>query len=361
MESRINDLQEDEIQTQPTASDEVIGSINDMLRSGAAFGNAELAELGTEIARYSSLPEEYVRLFPSPQSALEKLARTYLEQGAEAAICTPADGAFEIFALGTGARIVPIRQDDPFDPQIEAVINHIGPRTRIAFIENPNPITGAAFTEAELVFLLAYAEGTMIVVSERFFEFGGLSVADLVRRFPNLAVLRSISSEFGMGPLSLGYILSDPINLEFIDRLYIREKGAEITFAAALAALKQSAQMQEYVKSVIASNNLVARNLPELGFEISAPATDFLLVKVSDINVAMQLLRDEGIEQCAPVECENIRDYLKIKIDSTERAERLLMALGRLSGRLATGFNRNKSVDRMTLLQEAGRGAGRGK
>jgi len=96
------------------------------------------------------------------------------------------------------------------DEFIEAVIDS---KSNFAVIINPNNPTATITEKKEIVKILEnlkHLDG--VIVDESFVDFTGArdshSVQHLVNEFPNLIVLRSLSKEFGIPGLRLGYIVS---------------------------------------------------------------------------------------------------------------------------------------------------------
>ncbi len=257
-------------------------------------------------------------------------------------INTPGDGGFAHAAMSLGAGVVEVRHDSPFEPQIEAIINRIGPRTRLIYISNPNEITGSVFSESEIVFLLAYAERAMVVVDEDYCEFCGNSVADLVTRFPNLIVKRSFARAFGLGAIPTSYILTDPENLEFIERVKGESGPGGLGQVAATAALEDAGYMRRYVSEVNRSRKFLSENLPEVGYEFMMTPANFFLLKVPQPDQASEFLASENILVRSLDNEPGLEGYLRITIGTPDQADRLLTVLSQLSGKIATGFNRNR-------------------
>jgi histidinol-phosphate aminotransferase len=302
-------------------------------------------ELRESLATYTTLPKEAIRSFNGSGEAFENIARTYLEPGVEIVFSAPVGGSIERTALSTGAGVLPVRHENPFETYIEALINSIGPKTRMVYISNPNELSGACFTEAEIVFLLAYAERVMVVVDERAYEFCGHSVAELVTRFPNLVVTRTFSGAFGLGSAPLEYALTDPVNLIFIDRVRNNAGQAPLAQVAAIAALKNLAFMHGFVDAVAESRKMLWRNLPQSGYEFHLTPANFFLLKVADSGQAVELLLADGIAVKRLTPNEGLDGYLRITIGTPEQTERLLVSLSKLAAQMATGFNRNRLAE----------------
>jgi histidinol-phosphate aminotransferase len=340
----------------------VLRALNDYIAGNSLdrYPNQEALELRERLSQYTSLPKENISCFGGSDVALEHIARTYLEPGVEAVMACADNADFRAIAQSTGATIVDIHQDDPFDIQIESVINQIGPRTRLVYLSNPDNLTGTAFSEPEIVFLLAYAERSMVVIDESYFEFSGRTVADLVRRFPNLIVVRSFSKAFGLASLRVGYILSDPDNLEFVNRLKITKNLSGLGRVAALAALEDMDFTNHYVDLINQSKKTLFQSLPEIGYEFKITSANFFLIRVSDPEVAVQRLLAADFRVRDFSKLPELTGYLQITIGIPEETDRLLLSLSRLAHELSTGMNRisqRPSIDRLNTRVEIGAGA----
>lgn len=304
---------------------------------------AEPDTLLERLSCYTGVGVDSISCFATKESALEHIGRTFLEPGVEAVINDPESDDFARVAQSLGARVIELHHDNPFEFNIEALINQIGPKTRVIYISNPDGNSGASFSESEIVFLLAYAERIMVIVDEEYFEFCGCSVADLTSRFPNLIVMRTLSRAFGLSALGFSYILTDPENLGFIDRVKLNSGPDLFSTAAAIAALEDLSHIRRYAFLIDESKKLLLQNLPEIGYQFRMTDNNFFLLKVSDSHQALKLLNECGIAACDLSDNQRFDGLLRITIGTPEQTDSLLTALGRMAEKTATGFNRNRA------------------
>jgi histidinol-phosphate aminotransferase len=338
-------LKLDENENTVGPSPEVSEALNEYLRTRPLNwhkGARPEEQLRRKISEYLSLPQEAISCFNGSLGAADSIIRTYLEPGTEMIVDSPSDRDVQNLAFSVGADIVSIEHANPLRPQIETVINRITPRTRMIYLSNPNGLTGAAYSESEIIFLLAYAERVMVVVQEDFAEFCGCSMTDLVMRFSNIAVIRSFSGAFGLASLPAAFVLTDPDNIEFIDRLKIANVISDAACVAACAALDDSAHTRKYVQAVDQSKRMLVSNLPQLGFDFHLGPANFILLKVADAHAAAKLLTDQGVLIGDFSYHDSLQGYIRITLGTPSQMERLLMILSRMAASLATGFNRNR-------------------
>ncbi|MCU0409074.1 MAG: histidinol-phosphate aminotransferase family protein [Bacteroidales bacterium] len=84
-------------------------------------------------------------------------------------------------------------------------------RPSLVLISSPNNPTGNRLEAGELEHLLGIMTGSVVVLDEAyslFFNGSAANVTDLVRRFPNLIVIRTFSKYYGLAGLRIGYALT---------------------------------------------------------------------------------------------------------------------------------------------------------
>src|SRR5205807_8611492 len=79
----------------------------------------------------------------------------------------------------------------------------------VTIICSPNNPSGCVIDKIDLESLLEAARG-LIVIDEAYHEFSGETVVPLLRRYPNLIVLRTFSKAMAMAGLRVGYLLAAP-------------------------------------------------------------------------------------------------------------------------------------------------------
>jgi histidinol-phosphate aminotransferase len=306
--------------------------------------------LRRKLSRYTGVGFDNITCFSSKPVAFETLCRTYLADGSEAVISSPNDSAFGHIAIGSGAKVVNTLYSDIFTPSVDQIISNIGPKTRLVYINNPNSPTGALFSEAEIVFLLSYLENSMVVIDESYFEFCGVSMVDLIKKFSNLAVVRTFSKAFALGGLDAAYLLTDSSNARFINRLAWYNGPSIMAQVAAEAALDDINFATDYVRKVNRSKRMLFDSLLRMGYDCRVTAANFILLSVKD-NVAMvSALAKSNIYVKALINMAGLENTIQMTIGTPEQTEIVLDILGRLAKDQATqlgqGVSRIRKIEK---------------
>ena len=328
------------------ADPEVISVLKDRLDGGLLSNSydPEAVDLRAEISRYTGILPEFIGCFAGEEDALGYISRTFLEPGTEMVVSGPVRAERLITARSTGAAIKAVQYDDPLSPGIEPLIDTIGNRTRIIYIGNPSDTIGSFFTEAELVFLLAYAEQAMLVLDESCFELSGFSAAEFVKKFPNLTVIRSLARPFGLAGMRASYVISDPENIGYFDRLRSDAGIDGVTQAAAFLALERRLYKNDYFQELKTARRNLSSMLPELGYDFFIAPADFFILRVSDPEGSCRHLEKDGVSAIHLKDIRHMEGHIRVAIGNPWRVEELLLILSRMAEKYATGFNRNRVV-----------------
>ncbi len=207
-------------------------------------------------------------LRPSPGSAVP-----------EAIVPEP---AFEIFRFDTavaGGRLVQVMPHADFSFPLTGVLAAITPNTRVVFLTNPNNPTGVSMPlEAIRTLAAAVPDGAIVFVDEAYAEFAGESFIRDLPSYPNVVVGRTFSKAFGLAGLRIGCLVGSPDTLDPIRRA-IPVYSVNVAAAAAIqAALGDLDHVNEYLRQVSESRELLYRACDRLGLKYWRSRANFVLV-----------------------------------------------------------------------------------
>lgn len=170
-------------------------------------------------AQYAGVDVEQVLATRGADEGIELLIRTFCRSdGSDSiVICPPTYGMYAISAETHGAAIdkVPLTSDMQLD--MSALLKKVE-SANIIFVCSPNNPVGNVINRDDLTTLLTAATGKCLVVAdEAYIEFcPEASVTDLLTKYPNLVITRTLSKAFGLAGLRCGFTLA---HVDVIDAL----------------------------------------------------------------------------------------------------------------------------------------------
>ena len=227
------------------------------------------------------------------------LAQVYLEAGDRALIVGPTFGEYEAAIRRQGAEpvVLAAHQSDDFRPRVEDLVVLLGmTRPRVIFLCNPNNPTGQALELEALGRLLRACGEALLVVDEAYLDFAdGVPSALDLRRDPRVVVLRSLTKNFGLAGLRLGYAMAAPAVIDALGRAQPPWSVNALAQAAGLAALGDAEHLLAGVQLARHARVYLADGLASVGLRTLPSETNFWLVEVGDAAELRRRLLARGI------------------------------------------------------------------
>ena len=202
---------------------------------------------------------------------------------------------FAVYALaaqaaGAELRLAPANPREHAMPRghdLAALLQAIGPRTKLVYLANPNNPTGTWFgAQAFADFLARVPERVIVVVDEAYAEFADApdyaSALPLIARHPNLVVTRTFSKAHALAGLRVGFAVAHSNLIAVMERVRESFNVNAPGLAAAEAALADGEHLRASVSGNAVQREALAAALRARGLEVSPSQTNFLLVQFGD-------------------------------------------------------------------------------
>jgi histidinol-phosphate aminotransferase len=311
-------------------------------------GIAVLGEIGPSLHRYPDgggqrlrlalserwkLTPDHVILGNGSDEIIGLLIRALMTPGDEAVM---ADQTFVIYRTEVkAAHGVPIEVPlKTWRHDLAAMADAVTPRTRLLFICNPNNPTGTMVTAAEVERLMARLPSHVVVVfDEAYYEYVRSrefpdSLA-YVKQNRHAVVLRTFSKIYGLAGLRIGYGLTTPEIIGYLNRVRPPFNANSVAQRAALAALGDEEHLSRS-RSVTETGLASLRSgLSALGFDPVPSEANFLYFDVGhDGKDVFERLLREGII------VRHIEGrMLRVTVGLPEENQQFLEALAKVLGR----------------------------
>ena len=167
------------------------------------YPDPEQRELRQALEKYTGLDSRHIVCGSGSDELIDLILRLFLRPGDEVINCSPTFGMYPFNTELCGGRVVDVPRDENFAIDIAGIKKTLNEKTKVIFVASPNNPTGNTITEQEVMKLVD--TGRIVVVDEAYFEFSGVTMANLVPNYPNLIVLRTFSKWAGLAGLRVGY------------------------------------------------------------------------------------------------------------------------------------------------------------
>lgn len=163
-------------------------------------------------------PPEEIIVTSSGAEALNNVILTFVEDGDEVIIPTPAFVTYKNLVKYAGGVFVdiPLKPENGFLPDPDEIERHITPRTKMLILNNPNNPTGAVYPKETLEKLAALAvKYNFLILSDEMYgrlvyeDAKFTSIASLPGMKERAVIVSGFSKTYAMTGWRLGYILAD--------------------------------------------------------------------------------------------------------------------------------------------------------
>lgn len=235
------------------------------------------------IAERHGVQREQIAVGPGSVALLQQLVRIAAGQGDEVLYAWRSFEAYPIVTLLAGAtpRTVLLREDGTHD--LEAMVDAVGPRTRLIFLCTPNNPTGRAIAHRALEDVLDALPGDVLVaVDEAYREYvrdqEAADALTLLAGRPNLCVLRTFSKAYGLAGLRIGYAIADPSVATALRKTTLPFAVTALAQSAATASLRVEHELLDRVEAVVQERERLHRALLDQGWPVLPSQANFLWI-----------------------------------------------------------------------------------
>lgn len=211
--------------------------------------------------------------------------------------------------------------DDNFSIQVDEFIRENGG----VVIPNPNAPTAKYMPIEEIKKVLDYNSDKVVIIDEAYIDFGGTSAVALIKDYPNLLVIQTLSKSRSLAGIRIGFALGGEELIDGLNRIknsfnsYTIDRVAS---AAAVEAIKDEDYFRECTSRIINTREKVIVQLEELEFKVIPSKANFIFI-THPIYPASELfskLREKSV-LVRYFSKDKIDNYLRVSIGSEEEME----------------------------------------
>jgi histidinol-phosphate aminotransferase len=288
-------------------------------------------------ARRYGLPRDMIVAGNGSDELLAMLFRATLGRGDKVAYPVPTYSLYDTLAEVQEARVARIAFGRDFALPLQELARA---RARLTIVCNPNSPSGTFTPVAKLSELARALEGRLLIIDEAYVDFAGDNALHILRRHPNLVILRTLSKSFSLAGMRLGLCFAHRRVIDGLLKVKDSYNLSRIALAAGAAALEDAAWMRRNVARVKATRARASLRLGKLGFTVAPSEANFVLARIAgrDLAPVARGLRRAGIlvrHFATPA----LRDALRISIGTPAEMRALYRALAPLVAAAAARRN----------------------
>jgi histidinol-phosphate aminotransferase len=280
---------------------------------------------------------ENVAIGAGADGVIDCASQAFLDAGDEIVCGWPSFPSYVIDALKLAAvpRTVPLR-DNRYD--LDAILEAVGPKTKLVYLCHPNNPTGTMNTRAELDAYFDQVPGHVLtVLDQAYFEYIDDpeypdGIEEYFKAGRRVLVVRTFSKIYGLAGLRVGYGIGSPAVVTAIGKVRRAFDVNAQAQAAALASLDDPDEVARRRRVNAEQRDVVERTLRGHGLETAGPAVaNFLFAEVGeDASPLFDRLLRQGVI-VRPLAGFGAPGAIRVTVGTPEENAILAEALGKVA------------------------------
>jgi len=294
------------------------------------YPDSEATELRQCLAERLEVSTNNIIVGSGTTELIRLIALAYFRPGDCVLILEPTFGEYEVAVRIMGAE--PLKQwtgiEDDFTLHMVETVGIIREHCpRGIFICNPNNPTGKYLSRQEIEMILAAIGDGLLIIDEAYVAFveQNWSATDLAAQ-GNVVILRSMTKDYGLAGLRLGYAVASQEIIDNLRRVCPPWNVNIIAQKTGVAALEATDYLNQSKKKIREAKQFLVDGLSQLGFPVLPSDTHYFLVRVGDAPVFRTALLRHGIlvRDCTSF---GLPEYIRIAPRTMPECQKLITAI----------------------------------
>lgn len=314
-------------------SPKAIDAIKKHLKDINRYPDASCFYLKRKMSKFLGVKEENLIFGNGSDEVISLAIRTFVNDGDAVIIAKPTFLIYEIASqIHNGKiRFVPLTKDLKYD--LRAMGEAVTKDTKMIFIANPDNPTGTYVTKKELEDFFKGLPGKLVVyLDEAYFEFADHSFKDYPNGLeylgrPGVIVGRSFSKAYGLAGLRIGYGISDPEIISYMERVREPFNVNILAQVAALASIDDKAFLKRGLVHVAKEKEFLYKALRRMGVGYVESATNFILADIkNDCGLVFRALLEKGVI-VRDMKAWGLDSFIRVTVGTRSENERFVRAI----------------------------------
>jgi histidinol-phosphate aminotransferase len=291
------------------------------------YPDSECNELKKALAKYAAFNEKGIMIGNGSDELIHICMQCFINPGDSVLIHAPTFVMYETYTQMCCGRIIEFETDDQFEIDIEKLLNTAkSENVKAIILCSPNNPTGKTISLSDIEFAAANFNG-IVIIDEAYYEFSKVTAKNLIDKYPNLIVLRTLSKAIGLAALRIGYLLCNPEMTRYLQRAKPPYNVNALSQIAAIAVMEQIDAKNKLIDNIIEEREKMQNAIGNMaGIQFFKSLGNFILIRTPYSQSIYMKLYENGIK----VKCFNngkIKNCLRITVGKPEVNDAVLKVL----------------------------------
>lgn len=251
-----------------------------------------------KLGAIKQIAAEQIFLGNGSDECIDLLYRAFCNPGKDnIIICPPTYGMYEVSANinDVEIRVAPLLDD--FQLNLAHLEQLIDANTKIIWLCSPNNPTGNSLHLHDMEMVLNNFEG-LVVIDEAYINFARQqSAVHLLKDYPNLVVMQTLSKAWGLAGLRLGMMFASTDIIGVVNKIKPPYNIGQHTQEIVLQALDEVGQVNDMIRAIVDMRDALVQVFQEMPIvkKVYPSDANFLLVQMIEARKVYAYLLTQGI------------------------------------------------------------------
>jgi histidinol-phosphate aminotransferase len=263
----------------------------------------------------------------------ELIQAIILAFGGPVLVPMPTFAMYEITSRALAQSVVTVPLDDTFDLDADMVLKKAKERkAKVIFLACPNNPTGNRFSDKAIRKVLDNADAA-VVIDEAYFSFSGKTWLTLLKMYPNMIILRTLS-KIGFAGLRIGVLTASQVIIDELNKIRLPYNINSLSQAIAITALKHKNVIKHQISLLISEREKLYNVLSKQQHVHVYPSeTNFIMFRsAADASGIHRKLKRAGILIKNLNKPGPLKNCLRVTVGTPEQNREFITAMEKILG-----------------------------
>jgi len=295
------------------------------------YPDPDCANLKKIISGKYGFPEDGLLPGNGSDELIQMLIESLTGKSGIVLVPSPTFSMYRLTSLVLNNQVVETDLDKKFDLDLDDILNKIKEfNPDLLFFASPNNPTGNAFSTDKIIKIVESTTG-IVVVDEAYFDYYGITLIPLIKKYSNLIVLRTLS-KIGFASIRLGILFGSSNLVSEINKTRLPYNINSISQLIAGIVFSNSELFEENYKKVVGERERLFTGLNKIeNIKVYPSDANFFLIKVPDADKCFKAMVERDILIRNLNSSDKLRGCIRVTIGTPEENNAFLSAISAIS------------------------------
>lgn len=244
------------------------------------YPDSDSKVLREKMSQYYGCKSENIMVGNGSSELINTVINAYCDKNDKVMGFVPSFSMYQTYCDLCGAAYAGIEAESDFSQNIDKLISAAKEQNpKIVILCTPNNPTGYVTSREDIVKLVDSVNNSLIIIDEAYADFSETTVINLINKYENLIVMRTLSKAFGLAGLRVGALIANEETVNYIWKVKVPYNINILSQYSAELALGNIDRVNEYINNVKSLRHKLSEELKWLNFEVYESGSNFIFVK----------------------------------------------------------------------------------